>query len=92
MDLSDAFARFVVILILALLFIEAIFVFAILGTLMGAFVGWVISITPLGAWVEEGFSVFGFNAKGFLPHVGAMLGFVSGFIRGIVEVKRTEKD
>jgi len=92
MDLSDAFAGFVVICILGLLFAGAIFLFALIGTAIGAFIGWVISITPLGLWVEQGFSVFGFNATGMLTQIGAMLGFICGFLRGIVQVKSKDKD
>lgn len=91
MNLEDAFAGFVVIVIIGLVFIGAMLVFALLGTAFGAFAGWIISISPLGPLVEGGFLVFGFDATGLLVHIGAMFGFVSGFIKGIIEVKK-EKD
>lgn len=82
----------IVVAVLIAVFIGLVFLFSIAGALIGAFVGWVISITPvLGVLVEGGFEVFGVQAKGMLTHIGAMLGFVSGFIRGVVEVKK-EKD
>jgi hypothetical protein len=81
------FAALVLILGLAVLFVGVLFVFALLGTAIGAFAGWVISLTPLGVLVENGFEAFGIHASGLLVQIGAMLGFLSGFIRGIVEVK-----
>lgn len=62
--------------------VGAIFLFAILGTLIGLFVGWVISITPLGVFVTDGFNAFGFSTSGLLPQIGAALGFVSGLFGG----------
>jgi len=92
MDLSDAVAGFLVIVGLALLVVGALFVFALLGTIMGLFTGWVISVTPLGSFVEQGFKTFGFNAEGLLPHIGATLGFVGGFIRGMIQIKHEKDD
>jgi hypothetical protein len=60
-------------------FVGLVFVFVILGTLIGLFTGWVIHISPLRWWVEQGFLVVGFNVSGKLPHIGAMLGFIGGF-------------
>lgn len=67
--------------------IGLVFLWCIGGTLMGAAVAWVISITPwLGATVEGGFGLFGFNVVGNLVAVGAVLGFISGMLKGIVTV------
>jgi len=87
-DYSDVF----VLSGLVFLFIGLIFVFALLGTAIGAFVGWIISLTPLGGFVESGFEAFGVHASGLLAQIGALLGFISGFIRGTVEVKHEKKD
>lgn len=75
---------------LVTLAVGAVFLFCVLGTIFGAFTGWVISITPLGVLVEDGFKVFGFNAQGYLVQIGAMLGFVTGFLHGLVKVEKKE--
>ena len=92
MDLGEAFEGFLLIIGIALLVVGALFLFALLGTVMGLFTGWVISITPLGSFVEQGFKTFGFNAEGLLPHIGATLGFVGGFIRGLIQVTHKKDD
>ena len=63
-----------------------IFTLVILGTLVGAFVGWIVSMTPLGPWVVEGFKYFGFQVDS-LTSVGAMLGFTTGFLHGIFKAE-----
>lgn len=88
MSYKDAFALSG----LALLFVGLIFVLVLLGTAIGAFVGWVVSLTPLGGFVESGFEAFGVHASGLLVQIGAMLGFISGFIRGLVEVKHEKRE
>jgi len=69
-------------LIFVLLGAALMFLYCIIGTLIGLVVGWVISITPLGSFVENGLSALGFDAKGHLLDIGAALGFVSGIIGG----------
>ena len=59
-----------------------LFVFCLIGTLIGLAVGWVVSITPLGPFVTDGFNSFGFHATGMLPQIGAAVGFVSGLFSG----------
>lgn len=59
-----------------------LFVFPLLHTAMGAFVGWVISLTPLGGWIINGFSYFGVKIDN-LVNLGAMLGFISGFFKSV---------
>ncbi|MFH1306114.1 MAG: hypothetical protein ABIH83_00450 [Candidatus Micrarchaeota archaeon] len=68
-------------IVAAILGIVAIFFFAILGALMGAITGWIVSIVPmLGSLVKEGFATFGIeNAN--LTAIGAMLGFIAGFFK-----------
>lgn len=60
----------------------AIFIFAIIGALMGAVTGWIIQITPwLGDTVSAGFtSVFGIESPDLVT-IGAMLGFIAGFFK-----------
>jgi hypothetical protein len=55
----------------------AMFVLALLFTVIGAFVGWVVGLTPLGGWVISGFSYFGVHVES-LTNLGAMLGFIAG--------------
>ena len=62
-----------------------------LSAFYGTIMGWIISLTPLGGLIEEGFNVFSFHATGKLPHIGAMLGFLSGFLKGLIEVKMEAK-
>lgn len=64
--------------------IVLIFISAILGTAVGAFTGWILSLFFLGDWIIAGFQVFGYNAQGKLVVIGAMLGFLSGFIKTTV--------
>jgi hypothetical protein len=60
----------------------AIFIFAIIGALMGAITGWILMYTPiLGPAIKEGFaSVFGVEAPNLIA-IGAMLGFIAGFFK-----------
>ena len=61
--------------------IVLIFVAVILGTAVGAFTGWILSLFFLGDWIIAGFQVFGYNTQGKLVVIGSMLGFLSGFIK-----------
>jgi len=61
-----------------------IFFAVIFGTAIGALTGWILSLIFLGDWIIDGFKVFGFNAQGKLVVIGAMLGFLSGFIKTTV--------
>lgn len=64
--------------------IIAIFFFAIIGALMGAITGFILSIVPvLGPLVVSGFAQLGVqNAD--LAAIGAMLGFVAGFFKSVI--------
>jgi len=66
-----------------------LFVSAIFGTALGAFAGWVLSLTFLGDFVIEGFKVFGIEASGKLVMIGALFGFVAGFFKP--EIKNEAK-
>jgi hypothetical protein len=62
--------------------IFAIFLFAILGALVGSITGFILENIPtLGPLIQEGFIlIFGIeNAK--LTAIGAMLGFIAGFFK-----------
>ncbi|MFH1224342.1 MAG: hypothetical protein V1676_00900 [Candidatus Diapherotrites archaeon] len=68
----------------AILGIIAIFFFAIIGALMGAVTGLILSIVPvLGALVVSGFAQVGVTNPD-LPAIGAMLGFVAGFFKSVI--------
>jgi len=66
-----------------------LFIMCILGTIVGAIVGWTIQVTPLSSLVYQGFEVFGISVKGKLVHVGATLGFVGGFFSSRVSSNRS---
>jgi hypothetical protein len=81
--------------IVAALFAAMLFLYAVFGTFVGFVIGWVVSITPLGPMVENGFAVFCPAAIGHIVDISAMLGFISGFLGGVVKVtveKEKEKN
>lgn len=58
----------------------------LIGVLSGAFAGWVLSgiFWWAGAWVVKGFAAFGIEiVLHQLVYIGAMLGFVGGFIKAV---------
>ena len=76
--------------LLALLFIGLIFGFALLGTAIGAFVGWVVGLTPLGqAVMKVWFSLTYVECQ--LWELGAFLGFICGFLKGLITVEHKEE-
>jgi len=80
----DIFAGFLAVLIL----IGCFFAGAVFYTAIGAFIGWVVSLTPLGILVEEGLRIFNIEVSGKLPHLGAALGFITGFLKGTITIKK----
>ena len=59
---------------------------AIAGTVCGAFTGWIVGLTPLGAGVKKvWFSLTHVECEPW--ELGAFMGFISGFIKGVVTVK-----
>ena len=67
--------------------VTAIVSLAIVGTVCGAFTGWIVSLTPLGAAVKKvWFSLTGVECE--LWELGAFLGFISGFIKGAITVEK----
>ena len=55
-----------------------LFAHAVLYTVIGAFSGWVLGLTPLGGMIIEGFGYFGVKIDS-LVNLGAALGFISAF-------------
>lgn len=55
-----------------------LFFACIFGALVGAFSGWLLSLTPLGGMVVAGFGFFGVKVDSIVS-LGAAIGFVSGF-------------
>jgi ABC-type multidrug transport system permease subunit len=74
---------------IGLLLIGLFFAFALLYTAVGAFVGWVVGLTPLGGAVTHIWNTLT-RMEADCWQIGAFLGFLSGFFRGIIEVKKTE--
>jgi len=76
--------------LLTLAFIALIFGFALLGTAVGAFVGWVVGLTPLGgAVMKVWFSLTHVECR--LWELGAFLGFICGFLKGVITVEHKEE-
>jgi len=78
------------ILLLALL-LGGLLYSAFIGTLCGAFIGWLVSLTPLGTailkvWVSLT------HVECELWELGAFLGFISGFIEGVITVKKSDEE
>jgi len=78
-------------ILLALAFVGLIFGSALLGTAIGAFAGWVVGLTPLGgAVMKVWFSLTHVECQ--LWELGAFLGFICGFLRGVITVKYKEEE
>ena len=73
----------ITIVVIAVLLLAIIIV--LLSVFVGAYVGWILSLTFLGDWVILGFNVFGIKAEGKLVYIGAMLAFF-GFFLNIIGV------
>jgi len=72
----------VAILIAGLAIVGGLFVIALASTLIGAFIGWLVSITPFGqAIMKIWFKLTGIRCE--LWELGSFLGFISGFFKGI---------
>jgi len=80
-DILTAIGAGVVIIVL-------LFVYVVAGTAIGALTGWVVSWTPLGKMVVKGLEILNLHAEGGLMAIGAMLGFVTGFFRGLITVRK----
>jgi len=74
------------VVILGALVVLAVFVWVILGTLVGAFTGWILMLVGVAPWVYDGFAQFGFHLT-CLWQVGAAFGFLGGFVKASLECK-----
>jgi len=90
-SIGNAFEGFLIIIGIALGVIGLVFALALLGTAIGTLVGWIVSISPLRPFVEQGFEAFSVPATGLLPHIGATLGFVGGLLKGIIQVEHKKE-
>jgi len=71
------------VIIVGVLVVTAFFVVAIAATAIGAFVGWVVGMTPLGqAVIKIWMNLTEIECE--LWELGAFLGFVSGFFKSII--------
>ncbi|MBU1939420.1 MAG: hypothetical protein ABH854_01565 [Candidatus Diapherotrites archaeon] len=75
-------------IIIVIIGIFAMFFFAIIGAVIGAVTGFIVSIVPvLGDLVRTGFTqVFGVQSPN-LTAIGAMLGFIAGFFKSVMDHK-----
>jgi len=76
---------------IAVLVAVLVFVVCMIGTVVGAFTGWVIHITPLRGIVEAGFNAFRVNASGQLVNIGGAVGFVGGLLGGAMISRNSNK-
>ena len=65
-----------------------IFISIFIGTALGALAGYLLSLTFLGDYIIIGFGVFDINATGKLTMIGALFGFLAGFFKPNIEVKK----
>jgi hypothetical protein len=70
-----------------LILIASFFAYALIYTACGAFIGWVVGLTPLGGAVIHIWNTMTHMDVGCWE-LGAFLGFVSGFFHGLVEVEK----
>lgn len=68
--------------ITSLIFIGTLFINAVLGTIVGAFTGWLLSLTFLGNWITAGLNMANIKVQsGELFKIGAAAGFLLGFLK-----------
>jgi len=74
----------VVIILTGIVAVAAFFLLALASTLLGAFTGWLVGLTPLGTGVMKiWLGITGIECD--LWELGAFLGFISGFFRSILK-------
>jgi hypothetical protein len=73
--------------------VSLLFLWSVIGSLMGFVTGWILSKIFLGDAITEGIlELFGKQiSTNALPQIGAFLGFISGFFRQTVRVKAEGK-
>jgi hypothetical protein len=74
---------FVAIWVVSLLtFMLWLFANIVLGVVIGAIAGWMLSHSLLGQWITDGLNVGGIKTNiGELYKIGAAAGFLSGFLK-----------
>lgn len=69
-------------LTMSFLFMAFLFIHIILGVIIGAFSGWLLSFTFLGTWIIDGLNIFGIKSTPDMLHkIGAAGGFIAGFFK-----------
>ena len=69
-------------LTMSFLFMAFLFIHIILGVIIGAFTGWLLSFTFLGTWIIDGLNIFGIKSTPDMLHkIGAAGGFIAGFFK-----------
>ncbi len=72
-----------------LIFTISLFINIVLGIFVGVTVGWLLSLTFIGDWINEGLKAFGVSIiPGNLYKIGAVIGFLSGFFKYSFSFKR----
>ncbi|MBU4374504.1 MAG: hypothetical protein KJ714_08745 [Euryarchaeota archaeon] len=67
---------------ISLSFMFFLFINIIMGVIIGAFTGWLLSFTFLGTWIADGLNISGIKTTPDMLHkIGAAVGFVSGFLK-----------
>ena len=71
----------------AILTILAMIIYTLLGSAIGAFIGFIVSYVPIiSSLIVEGFAVFGFNVVGKLYAVGAVIGLVGSLLSIVLDM------
>jgi hypothetical protein len=68
--------------ITSLIFMATLMINAILGVFVGAFTGFLLSLTFLGDWITAGLNILNIKIQSSeLFKIGAAVGFLSGFLK-----------
>lgn len=72
-----------------ILFTVILFINVALATFVGIAVGWLFSLIFIGDWINEGLKALGVSIiPGSLYKIGAVAGFLSGFLKYSFSFKR----
>jgi hypothetical protein len=75
----------------SLTFMLWLFANIVLGVIVGAFAGWLVSHSLLGHWIADGLGASGITTStGELHKIGATVGFLSGFLKFSVSPPRRD--
>lgn len=87
----DFLEKCIKVLVISILSLGILILSSILGTILGAFVGWCISLFPfLRDWITGGLSIFGIDIQGRFIELGAILGFIEGFFKATISLKKED--